>query len=217
MKIFNVLGNAKNYLPVIFDIVEDVYGKSKFFIFHNLDLIEHPDLVIKNTQYNYTLKDNKLIEELINCEFIFGVNGPLAKEKVFDFFSKKINRSNYISLIHPTAHKSKSSIISNGVIIEPNCVISSQTFIDFGVNIKRNTSVGHHGIIEKYVEVNPGVTVSSNVILGEKSIIGSGSVIKDGIRIGKNSLIGIGSVVTKDIPDGVIAYGNPCKVIKDNV
>ena len=35
-------------------------------------------------------------------------------------------------------------------------------------------------------------------------------------KIGKNSIIGAGSVVTKDIPDNVIAYGNPCKIIRKN-
>jgi acetyltransferase-like isoleucine patch superfamily enzyme len=40
--------------------------------------------------------------------------------------------------------------------------------------------------------------------------------ILDGIKIGKNTIIGAGSVVTKDIPDNVVAYGSPCKIIRDN-
>jgi len=43
-----------------------------------------------------------------------------------------------------------------------------------------------------------------------------GTNVIDSRRIGKNTIIGAGSVVTKDIPDNVIAYGNPCKVIRDN-
>ena len=35
------------------------------------------------------------------------------------------------------------------------------------------------------------------------------------VKIGSNVVIGAGSVVTRDIPDGVVAYGNPCKVIKN--
>ena len=41
-------------------------------------------------------------------------------------------------------------------------------------------------------------------------------IIIDGIKIGRNSVIGAGSVVTKDIPDNVVAYGNPCKIIREN-
>lgn len=40
--------------------------------------------------------------------------------------------------------------------------------------------------------------------------------ILPGVTIGNNVVIGAGSVVTKDIPDNVIAVGNPCRVIKEN-
>jgi acetyltransferase-like isoleucine patch superfamily enzyme len=40
--------------------------------------------------------------------------------------------------------------------------------------------------------------------------------IIDGIKVGKNTIIGAGSVVTRDIPDNVVAYGSPCKIIRDN-
>ena len=50
--------------------------------------------------------------------------------------------------------------------------------------------------------------------IGENVWIGSNSVILPGVRIGKNSVIGAGSVVTKDIPERVLAFGNPCRVIR---
>lgn len=45
--------------------------------------------------------------------------------------------------------------------------------------------------------------------------IGAHSVIFPGVTIGKNSIIGAGSVVTKDIPENVIAFGNPCKIYRE--
>lgn len=45
--------------------------------------------------------------------------------------------------------------------------------------------------------------------------IGGGAVVLPGVTIGKNSVIGAGSVVTKDIPDNVVAAGNPCRVIRE--
>lgn len=52
------------------------------------------------------------------------------------------------------------------------------------------------------------ITVGSNVW------IGGSVVVVPGVNIGSNTVIGAGSVVTKDIPDGVVAAGNPCRVIK---
>ena len=41
-------------------------------------------------------------------------------------------------------------------------------------------------------------------------------MVIQGIHIGSNTTVGAGSVVVKDVPDGVVAYGNPCKVIHKN-
>ena len=45
--------------------------------------------------------------------------------------------------------------------------------------------------------------------------IGMGATVFDHISIGDGSVVGGGSVVTKDIPPGVLAFGNPCKVVKE--
>ena len=45
--------------------------------------------------------------------------------------------------------------------------------------------------------------------------IGGNTVINPGVTIGNNVVIGSGSVVTKDIPDNVIAVGNPCRVLRE--
>ncbi len=57
-------------------------------------------------------------------------------------------------------------------------------------------------------EYGIGITIGDNVW------IGGNSVILPGVHIGSNTVIGAGSVVTKDIPDWVVAGGNPCKVIR---
>ena len=52
------------------------------------------------------------------------------------------------------------------------------------------------------------------VTIGDNVWIGGNTVICPGVHIGNNTVIGAGSVVTKDIPDQVIAAGNPCRVIR---
>jgi maltose O-acetyltransferase len=50
--------------------------------------------------------------------------------------------------------------------------------------------------------------------IGSDVWVGGGALILAGVRIGDRSIIGAGSVVTRDVPDGVFAAGNPCRVIK---
>jgi maltose O-acetyltransferase len=50
--------------------------------------------------------------------------------------------------------------------------------------------------------------------IGSDVWVGGGAIICPGIKIGSKSVIGAGSVVTRDIPDGVFAAGNPCRVVR---
>lgn len=59
-------------------------------------------------------------------------------------------------------------------------------------------------------------TQTAPIIIGNNVWIGGGAIVLPGVTIGDNVVIGAGSVVTKDIPDNVIAYGNPCRVVKEN-
>jgi len=56
--------------------------------------------------------------------------------------------------------------------------------------------------------------ISKPIIIESYVLIGTGVIILKGVRIGKGSVVGSGSVVTKDIPSGVIAAGNPARVIR---
>lgn len=59
-------------------------------------------------------------------------------------------------------------------------------------------------------------TFTEKVTIGNNVWIGGGAIICPNVTIGDNTVIGAGSVVTKSIPAGVIAAGNPCRVIKEN-
>lgn len=52
------------------------------------------------------------------------------------------------------------------------------------------------------------------ITIGDNVWIGAGAIILPGVNIGNNTVIGAGAVVTKDIPDGVVAAGNPCRILK---
>lgn len=61
---------------------------------------------------------------------------------------------------------------------------------------------------------NSGYEYGIDVTIGDNVWIGGSTCIMPGVTIGNNVVIGGGSVVTKNIPDNVIAFGNPCKVVR---
>lgn len=60
-----------------------------------------------------------------------------------------------------------------------------------------------------------GLQYNRDVHIGDNVWIGAGVIIVPGVHVGKNSVIGAGSVVTKDIPENVVAVGNPCRVLRE--
>ena len=61
---------------------------------------------------------------------------------------------------------------------------------------------------------NSGLEYALPVKIGDNVWIGAGVSILPGVEIGNNTVIGAGSVVTRNIPSGVLAFGNPCRVVR---
>lgn len=97
----------------------------------------------------------------------------------------------------------------NFVVLDPAKVrIGNNVFIASNVNI---TTAGHP--IDAQMR-NTGIEYAYPVTIGNDVWIGSNVCILPGVTIGSNVVIGAGSVVNKDIPDGVVAVGNPCRVLR---
>lgn len=214
-----LLGFCAGSIPVITEIADELEGITTFDIIKNID-VDETGRPFKFPGYTIQIFKDEVYDRrnFENNPVQLGVLNSHIKFILFEYFSKSsgIKKDMFISLIHPSCFTSKSSEIGPGCLIEPLCNISSFTEIGFGVTLKRGSSLGHHSKMGDFSNLNPGVTVSGNVSIGEGTEIGTGACVVNNISIGRHCLIGAGSVVTKDIPDGVVAYGNPCKIIRTN-
>ena len=115
---------------------------------------------------------------------------------------------------HPQA------IIAAGVPIGDGTVIRAGAVVDPGVVVGANAivgpcaCVGHDSQLSDGVRLSVGSIVAGKVSIGRASMLGAGAAVRDRIRIGEHVLVGTGAAVVRDIPDGVVAYGNPARVIR---
>ncbi len=136
--------------------------------------------------------------------------------RVRKLIAERYNHLQFAEAIHPSAVISPNATIGEGTVIMPAVVINSDARIGKHCIINTNASVDHECHIGDFVHIAPGATLSGCVEVGECSWIGVGACVRQGIYIGKSCMIGAGSVVVKDIPDNVIAYGNPARIIIKN-
>ena len=84
-------------------------------------------------------------------------------------------------------------------------------------NYFTNCNVEHDCIVDDFASISAGVVLGGKVKVGKYSAIALNATIFDRLTIGQNTVIGAASLVTKNIPDNVLAYGNPVKIIRNRI
>ena len=205
-----IIGKGDNIITMVLDNLYSINVKPKVTVYNNLNLpivnsFHHDGFEINTTSY---------VDMDEFDAYVFGVYQPKLKLKLIKELG--LTTDKFINVIHKGLDISQMSTIGTGMLINPKVSIAAHTKIGDFVSINRHVSIGHHVTIGDYCSINPGTNIAGNVTIGEGTTIGMGVNIIEGINIGKNTIIGAGSVVTKDIPDNVVAYGSPCKIIRDN-
>ncbi len=95
------------------------------------------------------------------------------------------------------------------------CVDDTHIYIGDNTMIGPNVTLATagHPILPRLRE--KGYQFNLPIHIGKNCWLGAGVIVLPGVNIGDNSVIGAGSIVTKDIPSNVVAYGSPCKVIRE--
>lgn len=206
-----IVGKGDDILTMIFDnLASNNQGG-------NVDVLNNLNLEILNKIAHPSFNINMFTEVDVNQypQFCLGVYNPSIKKTLVNKYNLDINKA--INVINSTLSKSDTAILGGGILINSLVSIAAHTIIGNYVSINRHVSIGHHTTIGNYTSINPGVNIAGNVSIGEATIVGMGANVLNKIKIGSNTIVGAGSVVTKDLPDNVVAYGNPCKIIRENI
>ena len=110
----------------------------------------------------------------------------------------------------------KNISIGNDVYINFGCVILDCGPVTIGNQVLIGPNVGiydaNHALDAQ--ERMDGALIPGKISIGNRVWIGGGTIILPGVTIGDDTVIGAGSIVTHDIPSGVVAVGNPCRVLR---
>jgi sugar O-acyltransferase (sialic acid O-acetyltransferase NeuD family) len=206
-----ILGKGDNIITMILDNLYSNLHTPNITIYNNLNLPTVSPFI--HFGFNMVIFNEVDLNDYES--YTLGVYQPQDKIKIIQTLNPDMNK--FINIIHGGLDISQMSKLGIGLLINSKVSIAAHTTIGNFVSINRHVSIGHHTNIGDYCSINPGTNISGNVTIGEGTTIGMGTNILHQVKIGKNTIIGAGSVVTKDIPDNVIAYGSPCKIIRDNL
>ncbi len=115
---------------------------------------------------------------------------------------------------HPSAIVAPDVQIGPGAMICAGAVVNPGSIIGANVILNTGCTVDHHNTIGDHAHIAPGVHLGGDVRIGSGTLVGIGATVIPQRSVGAWSAIGAGSVVTKNVADGVVAAGNPARVIR---
>ncbi len=154
------------------------------------------------------------ISKYTQLEISIAIGEPSTREKVYK--KCKDNNIPIATLIHPGVYIDETTRIGEGTVICEGCTITS--CVEFGVNcyIQPHAIVGHDIKIGNHCVISAGCQIGGANIIGDRTYIGFLGGTKQGLTIGKDVICSGGAMVFKDLPDNVIAVGNPARIMKKN-
>jgi sugar O-acyltransferase (sialic acid O-acetyltransferase NeuD family) len=218
MKKYIIFGCSEN-LSNLFDIIHANKGKV-YKIYQNMPELERERAIGLRERVALLGYDVKVYDSLhpfqpeTGCLYAVAPTTPLKYRLIEEL--KEGYSLTFSALIHPSVILGSNVHIGEGVIIDVQAAIAPNAYLDDFCCILRCSSFGHEAHIGKYSLVSVGVSIGGSTHIGEKCRIGMKATILERLYIGDWTVIGAGSLVNKDMPRGVVAYGVPARVIREN-
>ena len=146
------------------------------------------------------------------AEAVIAVGNNLSRLDVADACSA--TRARWAVLAHPSAVVMPSADIGEGTVILAQGVVNTGAKLGRHVLINTAAIVEHDAVIEDGASLGPGVATGGRIRIGRGAFISTGVTIAPRISIGAGTIVGAGAVVVRDLPEGVLAYGVPARVVR---
>jgi acetyltransferase EpsM len=117
-------------------------------------------------------------------------------------------------VVHPSSTNAASARFGPGTVILAGGIVGVAANIGEGSIVNTGARVDHDANIGAFSHLSPGVTLGGEVTVGEGTHLAVGVSVRNRVTIGCWSLIGVGAAVVSDVPDRVLAFGVPARVVR---
>lgn len=145
---------------------------------------------------------------------LIAVGDNFVRARVAERLRAALPSLRFAAVVHGAAHVAADVAIGEGSVVFAGAVVNAGSRVGRFCIVNTRASLDHDGVLDDFASIAPGVTVGGNCSIGEHSAIGIGAVLSHGVRVGTHSVVGAASLVLADVPDRVVAYGTPARVVR---
>ena len=207
-----IIFGASGHGSVILDSIEK---EGKYNVIGFLDTFKKKG----STHCGYpVLGSEEDIPSILATENVFAgviaIGDNWQRKLMFDKITSISSKFEFVNCIHPSAIIGKNVTIGKGTVIMAGVIINSSATIMEHCILNTNSLLEHDCVMNNFSSLSPGVNTGGNMVLGNGSAICIGVTVVEDIKIGDHTVIGAGSLVVDNLPDEVVAYGTPARIIR---
>lgn len=199
-------------------------------VHYSIDIIEKQQkhvivgIIDSVREIGTTVENYKIIgrqEQILELANEYSIEGCIitigdnwSRSKIYNQISSLASTLEWPNAIHPSVIIANNVKLGKGILAMAGVIINSNAIIGDFTNYYTRCNVEHDCVIDDYASISAGVVLGGKVQIGKYSAIALNATVFDRLTIGENSVIGAASLITKDIPDNVLVYGNPGRIIR---
>lgn len=146
--------------------------------------------------------------------FVVGIGDNWRRAQLTQQIRQRFPHWQPVCTVHPSAWVSPFARLGPGTVILPGAIVNAGAEIGDGCILNTQCSVDHDCRLAEFVSLAPHACLGGNVCVGAYSAVCLGAKVLHGRRIGSATVVGAGAVVVEDLPDQVVAYGVPARVVR---
>lgn len=154
------------------------------------------------------------VDNFDEYSFALAIGDNATRLKFYEETVANFGQLKFPVLIHRSAVVSEFSTVDVGTVIMPQAVIGPNSRVEKFCLINTQASIDHDCLMRDFSSLAPGAITGGNVEIGSRSAISIGARLRHGVKVGDDVVVGANSYVNSCLPNNVVCYGTPAKIIR---
>lgn len=210
-----IVVGSSGHAQVVIDMVERLTG---YQIVGLIDDFKRIGERVNGYEILGAIKDlPNIVSQVKVAHCVLAIGDNWGRSVVAQKISDLVPEMTFPSIVHPAAVISGSALIGAGTVVMAGAIVGPHCRIGEHCIVNTAATADHGCVLENFSSLGPGAVLGGDVMIGSLTAIGLGASVIQKRRIGASTVVGAAALVTRDLPEKVVAFGIPARIVRARV
>jgi sugar O-acyltransferase (sialic acid O-acetyltransferase NeuD family) len=145
---------------------------------------------------------------------VIAIGDNTIREQVWARLRGTAPLASFPSVCHASSIIAEDVSLAPGSVVLQGAIVGSGAAVGAGALINTGAILDHESVMEDFSSLAPRAVTGGRVRIGARSAVSIGAVIRHNVTLGRDTVVGAGAYVHRDLPDEVVAYGVPARIVR---